>query len=216
MKNGIKLFLDTSTCFEMKEAYLPYYGRTSPYIFRTPTPFTAGQLQVIGSNGAKLVAERAPAGSVHIIGIASRGIPLATAITIDLKATHRREAVLSMVARDGSVEHLSVIQSSYSVLVDNALVSGRTMELALERVRSIGVNIELMVYMFDREEVNNNGSESAARLSAEFGCEVISIFSLRDVIEAVENDIDKRTLTEYAQRFGTESLRAYLTELSGG
>jgi orotate phosphoribosyltransferase len=198
----------------MKGVFLPYYGRKSPYIFRTPTPFTAGQLQAIGSNGAELVAERALTGRVHIIGIASRGIPLATAITIYLKAEHDREAVLSIVARDGSVDHLSIIQSSYTVLIDNALVSGRTMELALERVRSSGVNIDLMIYMFDREEVDNRGSESAARLSAEFDCEVISIFSLRDVIETVEDNIDRRTLKEYAQKFGTQSLRAYLVERS--
>lgn len=214
MRDGIEFFLRTPTCFEIKDAYLPYYGRSSPYIFRTPTPLTADQLQVIGTNGAKLVAERTPARGTHIIGIASRGIPLATAITIELSAAFHIDADLSTVARDGSVEHLSINQSLYTVVVDNALVSGRTMELVLERVRSRKVSVDLLIYLFDREELDSAGSEPATHMAAEFGCEVASIFSLRDVIETIHDSSDKSILVQYAQRFGTKSLRTYISELS--
>jgi orotate phosphoribosyltransferase len=210
MRSGLEFFLRTPTCFEIRDEYLIYYGRSSPYIFRTPTPFTADQLQVIGRNGAQLVAERTGARSAHVIGLASRGIPLATAITIELSTVHNLDAVLSTVSRDGSVDHLSVERSDYTILVDNALVSGRTMELVLGRVQEAGIKVDLVIYLFDREEVDSAGSEAASRVAVRFGCEVVSIFSLRDIIEALGNSVHQKVLLEYAKRFGTQSLREYI------
>jgi orotate phosphoribosyltransferase len=211
MTYGLDVFLQTPTCFEMKLEHLTYYGRTSPYIFRTPTPFTAAQLHAIGSRGAGLVYERARTGPVHIIGVASRGVPLATAIAMDLDRFPNMQASLSQIGKSGSDEHLCANCNGYTVVVDNAVVSGRTMELVIRRLQSHGISLDLVIYLFDREEVDYTGLDTATRVAQEFGCQVVPIFSLRDVIDAVDNAADRNVLLDYAARFGTESVRSYVS-----
>lgn len=213
MRNGIEAFLQTSSCFEVDDSWdkdFEYYGHASRYVFRTPTPISAKQLRVIGGNGAKLISERCGSSPVHVIGVASRGIPLATAITTELGAALNIEASLSVVGKDGSVEHLACNEDAYAVLVDNAVVSGHTMTKVLEYVQSCGVRVDLVMYLFDREELDETGTEPAARVAEMFKCDVISIFALRDVIDTLDNLDHKQILLEYAQKFCNDSLRNHL------
>jgi len=212
MRDGIEAFLRSSACFEVADEFLAHYGRLSPYIFRTPTPFTAEQLQVIGENGARLIRERANGLPVHVIGVATRGIPLATAITIELRTEVAADASLSIVGRDGSTDHLAPDLPAFTVVIDNALVSGRTMELVLGRVQRLGLHIDLVMYLFDREEVDSRGIESPARVASQFGCEVLSIFSLRDVIDVLreESGFAADRIVRYARMFGSKSLQDFI------
>jgi orotate phosphoribosyltransferase len=172
-------------------------------VFRTPDRLTADQLRVAGGRGAVLVRETAGDRPAGLVGVATRGIPLATAVTISLGVP----ATLSIAGKDGSAEHLSVAPGACTVVVDNALVTGRTAEGVLGRLRT-----DLFVYLFDREELGPHGEDPAARLADRFGCAVRAIFTYRDVIAAEPAEPVRRALVDYGKAFGTPSLRAHLSE----
>lgn len=210
MRNGLEEFLRDTACYEFSDEYLENYGRVSPYIFRTPTPFTAEQLSAVGENGAKIVSDRASSAPVHIVGVGSRGLPLATVITTELRAAFNIPAYLSIAGKDGSTEHLASIPDCYTVLVDNAIVSGRTMEAVLGKLRADAFTIDLILYLFDREEIDSSGTDPALRIADEFRCDISSIFSLRDIIAETGSQEQRAVLLKYAQEFGNESIRDHL------
>jgi orotate phosphoribosyltransferase len=204
-------FTDTATCYEFKDEFLTTYGRISPYIFRTPTPFTGPQLRAVGVVGAQLVQKHTDSSTVHVVGVARRGIPLATAIAVEL-TNHGVDSVLSVLGRDGSLEHISTLEHGFTVVVDNAIVSGRTMEKVLHQLTSLGVHADLITTLFDREELDRNGADVRSELAANFRCEAASIFTIRDLISSMPAGVEHNTLSEYASEFGTESLRQYMSK----
>jgi orotate phosphoribosyltransferase len=101
-------FTDTATCYEFRDEFLTTYGRISPYVFRTPTPFTGPQLRAVGVVGAQLVQKHTDSSNVHVVGVARRGIPLATAIAVEL-TNHGVDSVLSVLGRDGSLDLITTL-----------------------------------------------------------------------------------------------------------
>jgi hypothetical protein len=95
-------------------------------------------------------------------------------------------------------------------VVDNALVSGRTMELVMSHLQSHGMNLDIVMHLFDREEVDHTGVDTATRVAQEYHCEVVPVFLPR-CIDRVENASDRRILLDYTERFGTEALKTYVS-----
>jgi len=210
MKDGLAVFLRSSAAFEIKDEHLRHFDRISPYFFRTPTPMSCDQLDAMGHVGALLVEGMSRNNSVHIVGVASRGIPFATAVTMSLCADNRRQIHLSLLGKDGGTEHLARDPDSFTVVIDNAIVSGLTMSHALESLRLAGTRVDLVLSLFDREELDPAGSEPRRRLEVEFDCRVEFLYSLRDVIVSGLDAHQRSILVEYARRFGTKSLREFV------
>lgn len=203
-------FTDTETCYEFKNEFLNSYGRISPYVFRTPTPFTGPQLRAVGVVGAQLIQKHTDSATVHVVGVARRGIPLASAMAVEL-TSHGVDSVLSVLGRDGSLEHISTADHGFTVVVDNAIVSGRTMEKVLHQLASLGIHPNLITTLFDREELDRNGADVPSELASNFKCEAASIFTIRDLISSMPAGHQRSTLSAYAREFGTDSLRRYMS-----
>jgi orotate phosphoribosyltransferase len=203
-------FMNTPLCYEMINASLPYLGRTSPYIFRFPCPVSSEQLLILGERLLQVVEEHAANKRVHIVGIASRGIPMATSVA--LLARGRREIWLSTTGSGGSVEHVAKDRSDcYTVLVDNSVISGRTLVGIVANLRSAGIRPDLCVRFFDREELDVRGNDPTEVVKRRVGFPIASTFSLRDIIRHEQRPGPKSTILQYAMRYGTASLKAHIS-----
>ncbi len=206
-------FTGTGTCYEFLAADLPYLGRTSPYIFRLPCPLTPRQLRVIGTRGALAVRGACGGRPVHLVGVATRGIPLATAMA---QALDSDDVVLSTVGGDGRVEHVArPRRPHFTVLVDNSVVTGATAVRAASALAGAGLPPELCLRFFDREENDVEGDDPTRRVEQRIGCPIGSLFALRDLLDAERRPARRATLHAYARAHGTEELRAWLTGRGG-
>jgi orotate phosphoribosyltransferase len=131
---------------------------------------------------------------------------------MQLRALHDTPAYLSIAGKDGSTEHMASIPGCYTVLVDNAIVSGRTMETVLGKLRAGAFTIDLILYLFDREEIDSSDADPALRIADAFSCEISSVFSLRDIIAKTGSQEQRTALLRYAQKSGNQSIRAYLKD----
>lgn len=205
---GIEAFTETAACYEFLQADLPYLGRISPYVFRFPCPVTARQLEIIGRRGAAVVAAARNGLPLHLVGVASRGIPLATAIARHLGGD---DVLLSTVGGDGSVEHVARPgPGHFTVVVDNSVVTGATAAATTRALSRIGVRPRLWVRFFDREELDTDGVDPTRAVEARIGCPVTSVFALRDLLRAERRPAERAVLVGYATAHGTASVRAWL------
>lgn len=207
---GIEAFTATDACYEFLTADLPYLGRTSPYVFRFPCPVTARQLGVIGRQGARVVGADRRGRPVHLVGVASRGIPLAAAVARSLGGD---DVALSTVGGNGSVEHVARTgPGHFTVVVDNSVVTGATAADTTRALSRIGVRPALWIRFFDREELDVDGADPTRAVEERIGCPIRSVFALRDLLRAERRPVERAVLAGYAAAHGTASLRSWLEE----
>jgi orotate phosphoribosyltransferase len=130
---------------------------------------------------------------LHIIGVADTGTPLAAAI-----ATHCAEM------RPGVEVWLSIINAKApkntisrptpttfgklrTIVVDNAINSGHTMEQVLTILRDEKIQVDLVVKMIDYQD--NEEHRVNNEIKRQFGLEVKSLFTYDEVGTAFRADI---------------------------
>jgi orotate phosphoribosyltransferase len=209
-RNEIGPFMETTRCYEFIEAYLPHLGRVSPYIFRFPSPLSKRQLQILGDRSRRLIETNCTGSPVHMIGIASRGIPMAVAT---LLADNDNQTRMSTTDTQGSVEHVArEMGQCYTVMMDNSITTGRTVARVVEQLASVKIIPDLVIRFFDREELDAHGEDPTLAAESVINCPIASVFRLRDLVESDDRKNERALLTMYARNHGTRAIQNFLDE----
>jgi orotate phosphoribosyltransferase len=206
--SGFGLFANNRQCYEAKDTFLPHLERTVPYVLRLPWPLSAAQLQIVGKRCREVVHRQTNDSRIHFIGVASRGIPMATAAT--LAYPDASDVFLSHTGKNASVDHVARPTGCFTVVVDNSVASGRTARAVVGALASIGIRPDLLVTFFDREELTESGTDPIMETALQIGCPIQSLFSFRDLVQYEQRPEVRAILLDHASNFGTDSLRGFL------
>ena len=185
-------------------------GRVSPYFFNAGG-FDDGQsLELLSACYAQAMLDSGVAFDM-LFGPAYKGIPLAAGITIVLNAEHQKNipyAYNRKEAKDhGEGGTLVGAEMKGNVLiVDDVISAGTSVRESINWIRQSGANACGVAIALDRQERGQGEKSAAQEVSSEFDIPVISIASLDDLIQFLEEqsvaDIDIGAIRRYRTEYG--------------
>ena len=184
-------------------------GRETPYSVRLPKSPAKDLFRVLGESAWGL-DQLMPLQAVHCIGIANSGITLAEAI-YGHGLEMSKDAELSIVYPRKEEQNLGRVSNdaTTSVLIDNAVTTGETATKVLRMISPFGHQPKVIVRIFDREDVDEDGLSIAECIKTVNGLDVISIFRLRDVIPHL-NHLERQAVLTYQSTYGTTSFKEWM------
>lgn len=206
-KQFIRLALDCGVLkfgeFQLKS------GRISPYFFNTGLFNSGAQLDKLGQFYAQALINAGVDVDV-LYGPAYKGIPLVSATSIayarlkhDIPfAFNRKEA---KDHGEGGVLVGAPLQGNVWI-VDDVITAGTSVRESVDIIRGAGATVAGVVIALDRQEKGQNETSAVQEVSAQFGIPVVSIISLAEIIEFIEQDnnfADKLSIIRgYRQQYG--------------
>lgn len=206
-KQFIRLALDCGVLkfgeFQLKS------GRISPYFFNTGLFNSGAQLDKLGQFYAQALINAGVDVDV-LYGPAYKGIPLVSAASIayarlkhDIPfAFNRKEA---KDHGEGGVLVGAPLQGNVWI-VDDVITAGTSVRESVDIIRGAGATVAGVVIALDRQEKGQNETSAVQEVSAQFGIPVVSIISLAEIIEFIEQDnnfADKLSIIRgYRQQYG--------------
>ncbi|MDO8592997.1 MAG: hypothetical protein Q7R92_04505 [bacterium] len=184
-------------------------GRVSPYTVRLPKlpqKFMFRDMAISTWNIRQISLFQ----SVHFIGIANKGVPLAEAI-YEYGLKLGKDTLLSIIypRKMESSPKFAGDKTKITILVDNAVTTGETIAKVLDIIRPFGYKPTLVIRIFDREDVGEDGLSTLERIKKNNGLELISIFKLRDIISCLCT-IELQAILTYQSLYGTASFREWI------
>ena len=169
--------------FELKS------GRISPYFFNTGLFNSGEKLGKLGQFYAKTLIESKLEIDV-LYGPAYKGIPLVSATSIaysQLKqdipfAFNRKEA---KDHGEGGFIVGSALQGNVLIL-DDVITAGTSVRESVEIITNMNATPAGVLIALDRQETGENGTSAVQEVSEHFKIPVISIISLKNIIEFLE------------------------------
>ena len=180
------------SAFEFEEQILNS-NRLSPYFFNSGVFCTGESINFLARSYIATIAIME--GNVFpdvIFGAAYKGIPIATAIVKTIGgnigfAYDRKEA--KDHGEGGDIVG-APIDGMDVVIVDDAMSTGKSLRKAVLNIRARRGNVTGCVIAFDRQEMGEDGDQSAIReFENDFGIPVRSIANLADLIDELEDQV---------------------------
>jgi orotate phosphoribosyltransferase len=215
----IGLFMNNPDIFRLETRYIPTLNRTAPYFSKTPRVLTAELLNefsypFLSSIKNLLTIQSIDLNRLYLCGIASGGIPLATALTLNLHEPGVPGPKLAIIdPHTRRVRDYEPAPDTATVLVDNAIHTGRTLKAARELIESAGGRIDLVCKIFDHMTKLNNGKPLVKIFSHIAGCEVLSSVSICELLMYMDDSSAKEEIVHYLSVWGDESAREILSRL---
>ncbi len=185
-------------------------GRTSPYFFNTGLFNNGAALTQLGG----FYAETILASNIEydiLYGPAYKGIPLVCAtsmalarkLEMDIPFTFNRKEIKD----HGEGGRLVGAPLKGRVLIlDDVITAGTSVRESVEIIQGHGADSKGIVIALDRQEKGQNENSAIVEIKAEFSMEVISIITLSDIIEFLdEKGKSAQTLSSmqmYRKQFG--------------
>jgi orotate phosphoribosyltransferase len=183
-------------------------GRVTPYTVRLPQSPQKQLFQSLAESAWSL-GQMNGLQKVDCIGIANSGIPLAQAIHEHSSSLGKLTRCLIVYPRV-SVQILISAESGVTpILIDNAVTTGETVSKALSTVRRFGHEPQVILRVFDREDVGEDGLSAAERIRTCLGLDLVSIFRLRDIIPWLDKRECQAVLL-YQATHGTVSFKEWI------
>lgn len=162
----------------------------APYDFRTPRPLSWRQLRAIEKTlQARLLVSDKPA-EINVVGIASEGVPLATAFAAAIGrqcSSGVNLFVFNVYRRDPLECYEPPTGEAKTVIVDNAITTGATAQTVCEDLRRRGFELGGMVVLFDRCLINVNGKSEFETHGETLGCRIQGIFNVWDMVACIDD-----------------------------
>ncbi len=166
-------------------------GRVSPYFFNTGLFNTGAQLDKLGQFYAQALISASVEADV-LYGPAYKGIPLVSTASIAYSrlkgdipfAFNRKEA---KDHGEGGVLVGAPLQGKVWIL-DDVITAGTSVRESVEIIAAAGATVAGVVIALDRQEKGPNQLSAVQEVSAQFGIPVISIISLTNIIQFIEQD----------------------------
>ncbi|EKA5637328.1 orotate phosphoribosyltransferase [Vibrio navarrensis] len=185
-------------------------GRKSPYFFNAGLFNTGRDLARLGRFYAAALADSAIEFDV-LFGPAYKGIPIATTTAVAL-ADHYDIDTPYCFNRKEAKDHGeggNLVGSALEgriMLVDDVITAGTAIRESMEIIQANGADLAGVLVAIDRQEKGKGELSAIQEVERDFGCAVISIVSLSDLITYLE---DKGDATEhlaavkaYREQFG--------------
>lgn len=179
-------------------------GRVSPYFFNLGAVSDGAGFAQLGRAYADAILAAEIDFDV-LFGPAYKGIPIAvaTATALAEQGVHVGVAYNRKEAKDhgegGSLVGAEV--SGRVLLVDDVLTSGKAIRQSVDLIGQTDARIVGTVIALDRAELFDGGVTAVEALASDLGVPIVSIASVVDIIEQVDNASLLQRMVEYQQQY---------------
>ncbi|KDM90672.1 orotate phosphoribosyltransferase [Photobacterium galatheae] len=165
-------------------------GRKSPYFFNAGLFNTGRDLARLGRFYAAALADSGIAFDV-LFGPAYKGIPIATTTAVALADHHDIDTPYCFNRKEAKDhgEGGNLVGSPLEgriMLVDDVITAGTAIRESMEIIKANGADLAGVLVAIDRQEKGKGELSAIQEVQRDFGCAVISIVSLGDVVSYLE------------------------------
>lgn len=192
-------------------------GRKSPYFINTGKYRTGGQLSKLGVFYAESISaavgedelRRADSGLI-LFGPAYKGIPLAAAAACalyqkynaDLRYFFNRKEIKDH-GEGGAFVGSAPQDGDRIIIVEDVITAGTAVRETVPLLRAAAkAEIPYMIISVDREERTASGMTASEEVKAEFGIEVFSIITVKEIREYIQGRFDHELLNRMDSYIG--------------
>ncbi|MCR4278434.1 MAG: hypothetical protein NUV81_00830 [bacterium] len=185
-------------------------GRATPYTVRLPKSSEKELFQSL-AGAAWSLDQVARIKNVHCMGIAKSGVPLAEALYEYGRASRKctKFSVVTPHALEQGLDPAADDDEMTTILIDNAVTTGKTVKTVLDMVRRFGYRPEIVVRIFDREDIGEDGLSTVERIWRDTGLDLVSIFRLRDILPSLSS-MEREAVLSYQSKYGTASFKKWI------
>ena len=185
-------------------------GRTSPYFFNAGLFNTGGDLAKLGRFYAAALADSGIDYDL-LFGPAYKGIPIATTTAVALADHHNQDVPYCFNRKEAKThgEGGSLVGSELEgkvMLVDDVITAGTAIRESMEIIKANGAELSGVLIALDRQEKGKGELSAIQEVERDFGTQVISIVSLGDLINYLEEKGDMNdalaNIKEYRKNYG--------------
>ena len=184
-------------------------GRVSPYFFNAGLFNTGSHLSELG----KFYAQAIEASDLKfdvLFGPAYKGIPLASAASIALNDSFKRNVPYSFNRKEAKDhgEGGSIVGHPLEgdiLIIDDVITAGTAIHEAQEIIQSSGATAKGVIVALDRQEKGKGELSAIQEVEKVFGIRVLSIISLTHIIDYLKSNNDSKILTQiesYRSQYG--------------
>lgn len=169
-------------------------GRKSPYFFNAGLFNTGRDLARLGRFYAAALADSGIEFDV-LFGPAYKGIPIATTTAVALADHHDVDTPYCFNRKEAKDhgEGGNLVGSALEgriMLVDDVITAGTAIRESMEIIQANGADLAGVLVAIDRQEKGKGELSAIQEVERDFGCAVISIVSLSDLITYLEEKGD--------------------------
>ncbi|CZF82843.1 orotate phosphoribosyltransferase [Grimontia marina] len=165
-------------------------GRKSPYFFNAGLFNTGRDLARLGRFYAEALVE---AGIEYdlLFGPAYKGIPIATTTAVALAEHHDVDTPYCFNRKEAKDhgEGGNLVGSALEgrvMLVDDVITAGTAIRESMEIIQANGADLAGVLVAIDRQERGKGELSAIQEVERDFGCQVVSIISLGDLVTYLE------------------------------
>ena len=183
-------------------------GRVSPYFFNAGLFNTGADLARLGEFYAAAIQASGLNYDV-IFGPAYKGIPIGTTVSVALfnKFNLDKPVCFNRKEAKDHGEGGNLIGSPLQgkvLLVDDVITAGTAIREAMDIIAANGASLSAVVIALNRKERGKGELSAIQEVERDYGCDVLSIVDLDDLMQFIEND------SQYSQYLPT--MKAYRAE----
>ncbi|PMG76795.1 orotate phosphoribosyltransferase [Vibrio breoganii] len=185
-------------------------GRTSPYFFNAGLFNTGRDLARLGRFYAAALADSGIDYDV-LFGPAYKGIPIATTTAVALADHHDTDKPYCFNRKEAKDhgEGGNLVGNPLEgriMLVDDVITAGTAIRESMEIIQANGADLAGVLVAIDRQEKGKGELSAIQEVERDFGCSIISIVSLTDLItfleEKGENAEQLESVKAYRAQYG--------------
>jgi len=185
-------------------------GRTSPYFFNAGLFNTGRDLARLGRFYAAALADSGIDFDL-LFGPAYKGIPIATTTAVALADHHDLDIPYCFNRKEAKThgEGGSLVGSDLAgkvMLVDDVITAGTAIRESMEIIKANNAELSGVLIALDRQEKGKGELSAIQEVERDFGTNVISIVTLTDLINYLEEQSDMAnslaSIKQYRQDYG--------------
>ncbi|MGX9519138.1 orotate phosphoribosyltransferase [Vibrio mediterranei] len=183
-------------------------GRKSPYFFNAGLFNTGRDLARLGRFYAAALADSGIDYDV-LFGPAYKGIPIATTTAVALADHHDVDTPYCFNRKEAKNhgEGGNLVGSPLEgriMLVDDVITAGTAIRESMEIIKANGADLAGVLVAIDRQEKGKGELSAIQEVERDFGCAVISIVSLTDLVTFLEEKGDNAEHLEAVKAYRAE------------
>lgn len=165
-------------------------GRNSPYFFNAGLFNTGRDLALLGRFYAQALLDSGIDFDL-IFGPAYKGIPIATTTVVALADHHDRDVPYCFNRKEAKThgEGGTLVGSPLQgkiMLVDDVITAGTAIRESMEIIAAHQATLAGVLISLDRQERGRGAISAIQEVERDYGCKVISIITLKDLIAYLE------------------------------
>ncbi|WP_435951496.1 orotate phosphoribosyltransferase [Dryocola sp. BD626] len=185
-------------------------GRTSPYFFNAGLFNTGRDLALLGRFYAAALMDSGIDFDL-LFGPAYKGIPIATTTAVALAEHHERDVPYCFNRKEAKDhgEGGNLVGSALQgrvMLVDDVITAGTAIRESMEIIAANEATLAGVLISLDRQERGRGEISAIQEVERDYQCQVISIITLKDLIEYLEEQpemaVHLAAVQEYRAQYG--------------